>query len=330
MDIVIILEKLQAMNMIRLHRIIGNYYQCYCPIHNNGNERRPSFGVLIHDEYRNGQLYPAGFCHCFACGYAKGIVDLITDILKSRSISMSGLQWLQDNIPGFQFDADIDTLIAPDTLKQLNNKFAINYITSINTSMSTEISEEELASYRYTVPYMYSRGLTDELICRYDIGVDMNYIPKRSTKKVPTITFPVRDIKGSTLFIVRRSIEGKRFFLPEHVVKPLYGVYELPNRCNKLMIVESCFNCLTAVKYGYPAVALLGTGTPYQINKLMQLGIKEFTLCFDGDEAGEKAARRMKSALRNCAIVRTIHMPADKDVNDCSYEQFQSLYEARI
>ena len=61
-----------------------------------------------------------------------------------------------------------------------------------------EITEEELDKYRYIHPYMYERGLTDEIIERFDIGYD------RERKE---ITFPVRDIEGRCVFIAGRSTE---------------------------------------------------------------------------------------------------------------------------
>ena len=69
MDVELILNKMQDMNLIRLARKTGNYYQVYCPIHNNGQEKKPSCGILLQSEYRNGRSYPQGFCHCFSCSY---------------------------------------------------------------------------------------------------------------------------------------------------------------------------------------------------------------------------------------------------------------------
>ena len=57
MDVVKVLGKMEELGMIRTNRIIGNYMQIYCPIHNDGRERKPSCGVLLHDEVRNGQRY---------------------------------------------------------------------------------------------------------------------------------------------------------------------------------------------------------------------------------------------------------------------------------
>lgn len=269
--------------------------------------------------------------NCFSCGLAKSLPDTITEILKYKNISKSGLDWLKENIPDFDEEsAEFDYLLPQELSNSLQNRYALDYINSKIISESPNfVTEKELASYRMTVPYMYQRGLTDEIIEKYDIGYDANFIPPGRKKPMPCVTFPVKDSKGNTLFLCRRSIEGKFFHYPQGVEKSLYGMYELSPGTKSVVVVESCFNCLSAVRYGYPAVALLGTGTSYEINQLKQLGVQEFVLCLDGDEAGQRGMEKLKRALRSVAIVWTIKMPPDKDVNDCTKEEFDALYATR-
>lgn len=331
MDVEAILNKMESMDLIRLSRPTGDYYQVYCPIHSGGQEKKPSCGVLLHDQVRNGHKYPAGFTHCFSCGLAKPLPDLITEILKNKHISKSGLDWLKENIPDFDGEvSDFDYLIPTDLAQSLQSKFAVEYIiTQMQKQAGTYVSEQELASYRLTVPYMYQRGLTDEIIEKYDIGYDANFIPPGRKKPLPCITFPVKDINGNTLFLCRRSIEGKFFHYPQGVEKSVYGIYELPKDVKSVLVCESCLNALKAIRFGYPAVALLGTGTSYEITQLKRLGVQEFVLCLDGDEAGQKGAEKLKRALRTVALVWTIKMPPDKDVNDCEKEEFDRFYATR-
>lgn len=326
-DVVLILEKLESLNLIRLHKITNDYYTIYCPFHSGGQERRPSFGVLLKDQVRNGRKYPAGFSHCFTCGYASSLPDMITEILKARNISKSGYDWLIENIPGFEQTSDFDYLIPGDLIQGLNETYAVEYVNSLlQKNKPSYVTEEELQKYRFTVPYMYERGLTDEIIDRYDIGVDMNYIPKSRKRPTPSITFPVKDINGNVLFVARRSIEGKFFFLPEGYDKPLYGIYELPKGCKSVDIVESVFNLTTSVKYGRPTICLLGTGTVEQCSELRKLGVQEFRLNLDPDEAGRKGTKRLKRALHDVAIVWEYSgIPEDKDVNNLTKEEFDSL-----
>lgn len=325
MDVVRLLEYMSSQGLIRLNKITGDYYSVYCPFHSNGQERRPSAGVLLHDQYRNGQLYPEGFYNCFTCHTSGSLQQWIPKLLSERVVPEAVRKYIEEQI-GSRINTESGKLFSEQLSKSLEAKFAIHSIHSMNKNQVEYINEEELAKYRFTVPYMYDRKLTDDLIERYDVGVDMHYIPKGGKKEIPCITFPVRDIKGRSLFIVRRAISIKRFYMPNDMQKPVYGIYELPRGCQSVVIVESCFNALTSVRYGKPAVALLGTGTPYQIEQLKRLGVREFILGFDPDEAGERATRRLKKALKSVALVWQFEgIPEGKDINDLSEKEFNSL-----
>ena len=332
MDVINILEKLAEYNLIKLNRPLGRYYSIYCPFHSDGNERRPSCGVLLNDEYRNGQYYPAGWTHCFTCHYAKDLPDMITDLLKLHSIDSDGVSWLKEQFGDeYDFESAIEYLLPKNVVDQVRNKFALDYIRSQVRSPVKHIDESELSKYRVTVPYMYERGLTDELIEKFDVGVDLEFIPPGRKRVVPSITFPVRDMKGRTLFICRRSIKGKAFYLPPDIQKCVYGLYELPKNVDRVLIAESCFNALTSWKYGVPAVALLGTGTAYQLEQLKHLGVSEYILGFDPDDAGKVATRKIKKALKSISIVRCLNdIPSGKDINDLSESEFLDVFERRL
>lgn len=326
-DVEKILRKLEELQYVRLSRITGDYYTVYCPFHKDGQERKPSCGVLLREQYKNGQRYPAGWWHCFTCQKSYNMADAVTEILKSKNVSKSGLEWLKENIDGFEPDREFESLIPEDLFLNVNDKFAVDYILK-QTQQSTQqfVSEEELASYRFTVPYMYTRHLTDELIEQYDIGFDANHIPPGRKKPLPCITFPVRDRDGNTLFICRRSIEGKYFNYPQGVTKPLYGLFELAHNANRVVICESCLNALNVRRFGDQAVALLGTGNSYQIKQLRELGVREFILGFDPDDAGRRATAKLKKALQDVAIVWSFEgIPEGKDLNDLDYETYKSL-----
>lgn len=328
MDMEVVVDKLEEFGLIRKNKRIGNYMSIYCPIHNSGQEKKPSCGILMHSEYRNGVNYPEGFTHCFSCQFSGDLKTLVTKLLEINNISASANDWLKENIPGYD-DSEFERLIPQDMADIIQSKLAVNDILARTNQSQSYVPEEELAKYRYTVPYMYERKLTDEIIARYDIGVDMNWIPSGKSKPVPCITFPVHDRAGNTLFLVRRAIERKLYHMPEGVQKPVYGLDQIPYGCRSVIICESCINALTLAGYGYNAVALLGTGTPYQIQQLKELGPNEFVICMDGDEAGRRATDKLKKQLKNIAIIWTIHMPDGKDANDCTREEFEQLYAER-
>lgn len=328
-DIELVVDKLDELQLIRKDRIRNDYYTIYCPIHKGGQERKPSAGILLRDQYKNGQYYPAGLCHCFTCSYSATLPDLVTELLARKNIPKKGIDWLRENIPGFDStDVEIEPLVPEDVMQSILSKQAANYVRGLANKGQAQsfISEEELAGYRYTVPYMYERKLNDAMIEKYDIGFDPNYVPEGRKKPVPCITFPVRDYKGRTLFLCRRSIEGKFFAMPANITKPVYGIYELPKNCRSVVICESCFNAITSTMYGRPAVALFGTGTPYQIEQLKRLGASEFILALDPDEAGRRGRAKLKKALSKFAIICEMEgIPEGKDINDLTYKEFQNL-----
>lgn len=327
-DVEVILEKLQSFGFIRIHKQVGDYMQIYCPFHSDGNERKPSCGVLLNEQFKNGRRYPQGWTHCFTCGYAESLPDMISDLLKLKSISQTGIDWLIQNIPGFQadFEADYQQLIPDNLMNALTDNFAVQYLQSLTQPEVEYVSEAELASYRFTIPYMYERRLTDEIIDKFDVGYDANWVAPGRKTPTPCVTFPVRDKDGHTLFFCRRSVQGKFFNYPTDVTKPVYGLYELPPNCKSVIICESCFNALTCWVYGRPAVALLGTGNSYQIQQLKELGVQEFILAFDPDDAGRRATNKLKKALKSVAIVWSfVGIPPGKDINDLTKEEFDAL-----
>ena len=320
-----ILAFLESAGVIRTVGQSGNYMRVKCPFHSDGNEKNASCGVLLSDEVRVGKVYPSGFWHCFACHYAKPMSAAVDDLIRTKEMSAETIQWLRDNVDP---PDDPDSLISNDTMRILTEKYAIDFISSMENK-THYIPEEELQQYRFTVPYMYERKLTDELIAKFDVGYDANFIPPGRKNPVPSITFPVRDQKGRTLFFCRRSIVGKLYNYPEGVEKPLYGIYELPPRTKTIFIVESCINAITVYRYGKCAVALMGTGNSLQMNQLRMLGANEFVIATDGDEAGHRAAAKLKRELKNVAFVWTMPIPDGKDINDLTEEEFNEIYEKR-
>lgn len=301
----------QGREILRKIKRSGNNIMVCCPVHNEGQERRPSCGILttqVKDK-------PAGTYNCFACHSAGSFEMFVAQCFQSNDPSF-GAKWLMDNfVTGETYERpDLNIDFSRDTKKKENITF---------------VTEEELSKYRYYHPYMWKRKLTKEIVEKYDIGYQKDYVFSEDWKPTEVITFPVRDKNGNCLFVARRSIYGKTFFLPQNIEKPIYGIYELPKNCNNVVICESVFNALTCVAYGRPALAMFGTGDSNQYEVLNNLPIRHYTLGLDPDKAGTSGTYKLKRALKGKLLTKLV-IPTGKDINDLSYQEFIVLPEIFI
>jgi len=277
-----------------------------CPIHKRGMENKPSCFISEN-----------GLVHCFSCNYSGTIYSMISELLfNKRDGGIKGKEYLLNNIKGGRVN---------DRKKQME-KFLSKIKRRHEPIIQKEkrvVSQEELDKYAYIHPYMYKRHMTDEIIEKFDIGFDNNYL--YMGKKIATITFPVKDLEGDVITIIRRAISFKRFFIERFIEKPIYGLYEINKMKEQdIYITESIFNCLTLWTWGYQAVALIGLGNNKQIDILNKLENRLFYICMDGDDAGRNAALKIKQKLKN-KFIYNIDMYEGKDINDLSKGQFERL-----
>lgn len=307
-DLETILLELQsqlAMNGIEMGKIRNSPKDVMvcCPYH---GEHRPSAGIRKSD----GQF------HCFACQETHSLQEVISFYFGHTDdiLGKFGWNWLLKNFATMQVEDR-----KPIELNITRGQKEI--------AEQTYVSEEELDKYRYYHPYWAKRGITDERIIEFfDLGFD---------KATNSITFPVRDIEGRTLFVARRSVQTKFFNYPEGVVKPLYGLYELyhsriisGSRNGVAVIVcESMIDCLRLWQNNRPAVALNGLGNDLQFQQLRDLPCRRLKLATDNDKAGQSARERIKQNVTN-KIITEVKIPEGcKDIGDCTDEQIQNLEE---
>lgn len=279
-------------------KVNNDNLQVTCPIHKNGQEQKPSAGIVL----KGNEKVEEGTIHCFTCGYTATLPELISDCFGFEDKGKFGKSWLLQNF------ASAD----------LRQRTPLNLAKPKIDKPITYICENELDTYRYYHPYMFKRKLTKEIINLFDVGFD---------KKTNCLTFPTNDEQGNCLFITRRSVVGKYFNYPNNVDKPVYGLDKIPFDVTQVVVCESIINALTCWVYGDYAIALLGTGTQHQYDILKKSHIRKFILAFDGDNAGDKASERFKKALQNKAIITKLEIPRGKDINDLSKEEYLNLNE---
>lgn len=301
---------IRGIDRFHMFRPNGSNIQTNCPFHKQGQERKPSFGV-------NGEKDK---CHCFACGWSGSIEEMVSELFGYQDAGKFGKNWLVKRFNSVEIET------RPNILEGFNdrhNKYSrqtdginIGIHSNISNHKSNNdsdryITEQELDKYRYIHPYMYERGLTDEIIERFDIGYD------RERKE---ITFPVRDIGGRCVFVAGRSVKGKFFRLPKEKDKPVYQGYRfMSGDYKEAYITESFLNCLTCWKYGKPAMALIGTGNEKQYKILEKLPVRTYILAFDPDEAGRKGTERFRKNVHG-KIIKELVYTDERDINDLQEE----------
>lgn len=291
---------LEQNGIILFHTIkpANNNIQFSCPSHKNGQERKPSCGMLIQAETKGNRIYEAGTVHCFTCGYTASLAEFISYCFGYEDGGVLGNKWLKANYK--------------TELLQKKRRFDLEFgrHTKKYEDELPTISEEILDRFRYTHNYMYKRGLTDDIIEMFDIGYD-------SANKC--ITFPVSNLKGEVKWIQTRNVNYKFYKIPEEICKTdyLYGAYEcLINGCTEVHIVESPLNALTYWKYGIPAIALFGTGGGRQYDLLMQLPFRHYILSLDNDEAGVKGTNILIEKLKYKKLLSKVVYTEPGDIND--------------
>lgn len=322
-EIITELSKQLAINGIkRFYKSIDtpkNYMVC-CPFHKEGQERKPSMGILKSD----------GTCHCFACGWVGSISEMISNCFGYDDMGVFGSKWLIKNFLTLQVEERKDIELDVER-KNSRNSNSIS-----NSNYSGYIGDEELDKYRYTHPYWAKRGITDEYIIElFDLGYD---------KETDCITFPIRDIDGNCLFIARRSVRTKYFHYPNGVSKPLYGLYELNlkyKECvehrlpfnyfpNEVIVCESMLDALTCWQYGRYAVALNGLGNDLQFKQLKEMPCRHLILATDNDDAGMRARMNIAYNVNNKLITQYVLPEGKKDINELTKDEFYSLQEIFI
>lgn len=278
-------------------RSTGDNLIVTCPFHKEGQERRPSCNIRVTSDERSF----VGAVHCFTCGETMNIYDMLRRIL--------GPLFDLDEIEK-KFDLKSKIVQTEFIKPKKQNLFEI--------PAKLDDKESTLRNYRYFHPYLESRGINIDTADHYDIGYDKTH---------DQITFPIRDINKNCVGIGRRSIRFKKYEYPYGMIKPLYGVYELPRYINYLFIVEGPFNLWSLYQWGKNGVALLGTGTEKQYQELLKLQCNGYALCLDPDDAGRNGIHKLGTFLQNHykKNILVLLMPEGKDVNDLTQEQFNEV-----
>ncbi len=295
----------------------GRNYQACCPFH---AEKSPSFTVSSVKQ----------FYHCFGCGVSGNAIGFL--IAYDRMEFVDAVETLAKQLG----------LEVPREESSHNHKSAQTADLYFPLQKSSERYQQALRQSPKAIQYLKNRGLNGEIAKIYQIGYSPNdqYDAFRDR-----IVFPIRDRRGRVVGFGGRVLDDR---LPKYINSSdspvfhksniLYGLYEArqANReLKKIIIVEGYMDVVSLAAAGISyAVATLGTATTTQhISQLFQQ-THQIIFCFDGDNAGRKAAWRALestlSVLRDDVEARFLFLPDGEDPDSLVKKEGKDVFLTRL
>ena len=331
--------KEEIKNRIKLSEIISkkvilkkkseNSFIGLCPFH---SEKTPSFHV--HDEKQ--------FYHCFGCEKHGDIFSFTMEFdnldfysaLKYLA-SLIGLTVNKNSHQNISFQNKYKTLELSSKffIETLNNKKNKNVLDYLNKrGLDKEICQEFLIGYAPSKNYDYqlidflkSKNINEEELI--EIGLVKKKFNNIYGYFYDRIMIPIISTNGKIIAFGGRSTnssEPKYLNSPESDVfskrNILFGAYNVKKskqNIDNIILCEGYMDVIALFKFGYPAVASLGTAvSEKQIDVLTKLS-KNIFIVFDGDQAGKNASIRLFDKLlpliKTDNVFRFVFLPNNLD-----------------
>ena len=327
----------------------GKEFTACCPFH---NEKTPSFTVSENKQ----------FFYCFGC-HAKG--NAIGFLMDYEHLSYI------DAIESLAADQHLDIPHENDGFvnKNIEDKQPLYDI----LKQASELFQGALKESERAISYLKKRGLSGDIAKQFKIGYapdGWDFLIKRigSTKENleslsktglivnkennktydrfrDRIIFPITDQRGRIIGFGGRILdqgEPKYLNSPENSVfhkgYELYGLYETKmalRKIDRILIVEGYMDVVALAQNGINyAVASLGTATTTdQIQKTFRT-THEVIFCYDGDNAGKKAAWRALentlTVIRDGMVAKFLFLPEKEDPDTMVRKEGKEAFEQRI
>ena len=305
LDIVEVIDR-----RVKLKKAGKNYSAC-CPFH---EERTPSFSVNPERQ----------FYYCFGCGAGGNALGFVMEY--ERLDFREAVEGLAQSV-GLEIPQD-DPRSSNEPVRDQNKPL---YEALERASKFYEHALRQHAERHKVVNYLKGRGLTGEIARDFRIGFapagwdnlmqangtdePAQDVLMRSGMLVKNdkgrtydrfrerVMFPIQDQRGRVIAFGGRVLgDDKPKYLnsPETPVfqksRELYGLWQArkhPRRLERVVVVEGYMDVIALAQHGiHYAVATLGTSTSEtHLERLFRL-VPEVVFCFDGDDAGRKAAFR--------------------------------------
>lgn len=140
------------------------------------------------------------------------------------------------------------------------------------------------------------------------------------------VMFPIIDVRGNVIGFGGRVMDGsepKYLNSPESMIfnkrKNLFALnVAKKTKMEMLVLTEGYMDTIAMHQYGFDcAVASLGTSLTQEQAGMLSKYTKQMVLCYDGDQAGQNAAKRAISILEPTGIsVRVLRMEGAKDPDE--------------
>ena len=332
---------------VPLKKAGANYSAC-CPFH---NEKSPSFTVSPSKQ----------FYHCFGCGAHGTAIGFLMEY--------QGLSFVE----AIHELAKLVGMIVPQETRT-EDKPQQKVIPGMQDALQAAMNyyRAELKKSPRAIDYLKGRGLSGQIAANFQIGyapagwqnlqtvfedydnevletiglVVKNEQGKRYDRFRDRIMFPIHDQKGQVIGFGGRVINPedtpKYYNSPEtplfqkgHELYALFMARRAMREAGRALVVEGYMDVVALAQYGIQyAVAALGTATtPFHIAKLMRQ-TEEIVFCFDGDNAGLKAAWRAAMnalpALTDGLKLSFLFLPSEHDPDSFVREFGKDAFEEKM
>ena len=315
---------------VKLKKAGQNFSAC-CPFH---NEKTPSFSVSPTKQ----------FYHCFGCGAHGTAISFLMEYCGLGFVE--AVKQLAEGVG----------LNVPDQGRHEKSIEEVAQTLSLGEIMNSalEFYRNELKRSPSAVDYLKQRGLTGEIAAKFGLGYapddwqglkaafddystaalkDAGLVidsdeGRRYDRFRDRVMFPILDARGNVIGFGGRVIgkgEPKYLNSPETPLfekgRELYGLFQARRAVRELgvvIVVEGYMDVVALAQNGIEnAVATLGTSTtPVHVQKLLRMA-DNLVFCFDGDQAGRKAAWRALEVslplVTDGKAVSFLFLPAEDD-----------------
>jgi len=333
---------------VSLRKAGQNYIAC-CPFH---TEKTPSFTVSPDKQ----------FYYCFGCGAHGSAIGFLIEHAR-----LNFVEAVHELASRAGMEVVYEQGSAPASIAAFDDLYQI-------MAIAAQYFRQQLRQSETAINYLKKRGLTGEIARDFGLGyappgwdnllktlgtnsdmrarllktglIKQNESGHRYDRFRDRVMFPILDQRGRVIAFGGRRLSDNEHE-PKYLNSPetplfqksheLYGWYSARKTrpLKNIIVVEGYMDVVALAQYGIPhVVATLGTATNVRhLNRLFR-HVPEIIFCFDGDEAGKKAAMRaLETALpllQGGHQVRFVFLPQGYDPDNLVRVEGVQSFNSRI